>query len=261
MASSFNLVVAELATQWRRAGLACLMLVVLIVPSYGQTASVSATDGIDATVTAPIASAATGGELFLAFRMEDWGAAHFHDEAKAKKHIEVLKQLGCEVKTVDHDGHLDVQCRTTFWKSLALKDQAQVDQWQKWFDAFGFDTIHGRPVGTARKAVEMELADKPAEPQQTKPAEQQQTKKVIETVDYRSSEWRTFHPKEDVEHAQTLALYRALGCEVVQEQHNGHVDIKVRAVDWREVLLPTHEAAHQWQTFLQQAGFETRHSH
>ncbi len=180
-------------------------------------------------------------KLVLAFRMEQWTAAHFNDAAKATQHIEVLKQLGCEVKTVPHDGHTDVQCKTTFWKSLALENIEQVAKWKTWFDAYGFDTIHGYPA-TEKKATA--AGEKPKE-----------------IVQFRQAAWKTIHAHEPQQVAQYLALYRALGCEIEEHEHDGHTDLKVRCSEWREMDLPSHEAAHKWQEFLIKAGFETKHEH
>jgi hypothetical protein len=182
------------------------------------------------------------GQLVIAFRMEEWKAAHFNDAAKAKQHAEVLKQLGCEVKTLPHDGHTDVQCKTTFWKSLALDSAEQVAQWKEWFEAYGFDTIHGYP------ASKNKLVTAPGE-------------KPREIVKFKLVAWKTLHAHQPQQLSQYLSLYRALGCEIEELEHDGHTDLKVRCPEWREMELPTHDAAHKWQEFLIKAGFETQHEH
>ena len=177
----------------------------------------------------------------LAFRMESWKAAHFEDTAKASQHAEVLKQLGCEVKTLQHNGHTDVECRTVLWQSLALDTQEQINQWQAWLTTAGFETLHGYRPG---------------------PTKQVSTGgPVKEIVAYRLTDWKAQHAHQPQQLSQYLALYRALGCETQQVEHAGHTDVRVRCSEWMEVELPTHEAAHKWQAFLRTAGFETSHQH
>lgn len=220
-----------------------LLLFALITQGYPSTQNrLFAQSASTAIVGSSADASELAGKLMIAFRMEDWKAAHFNDESKAKQHVEVLKQLGCEVKTLPHDGHTDVQGKTTFWKSLALDSSEQVAQWKAWFEAYGFDTIHGYPA-TAEKLV-------------TAPGA-----KPREIVKFRLAAWKTLHAHQPQQLTQYLALYRALGCELEELEHDGHTDLKVRCPEWREMELPTHDAAHKWQQFLIKAGFETQHEH
>ncbi len=186
--------------------------------------------------------AAKAEQRLVAFRIGDWHVSHFEQASAAAQHAGVLKQLGCEVKTAEHNGHTDVQCRTVYWKSLALDTDEQVQQWQSWLRAAGFDTIYGQPVEPS--AVSAESSDAP-----------------LEIVQFRRVEWAALHAHQPRQMSEYLALYRALGCETKQVKHGEHTDLQVRCATWRQVELPSHEAAHQWQKFLESAGFETAHEH
>ncbi|MCA9132672.1 MAG: hypothetical protein KDA45_05945 [Planctomycetales bacterium] len=180
-------------------------------------------------------------KLILGFRMQNWNAQHMHDPTKAQEHVDLLRKLGCEVKTSQHNGHIDVESRTVFWKSMALESPAQLEQWRSWLQQSGFETLYGHSA--------TEQASPPA------------AGAVLEVVKYRLPEWRAQHIHQPQEVGQLTTLYRALGCELENRQHDGHTDLRIRCPQWMQIELPTHEAAHLWQAFLQQAGFETSHTH
>ena len=191
---------------------------------------------------AQLASSATAkSKVYVAFRSRDWTTKHLHDAEQAKTHEATLKQLGCEVKTASHNGHIDVSCRTVYWKSLALDTHEQAHHWVTWLQQSGFETIHGHRIGTS-------VAGANATAQR-------------EVVQFRLSDWQTQHVHESLELGQLMALYRGLGCDVQSHSHNGHSDVRVRCPEWMEIELPSHEAAHSWQKFLGEQGFETKHEH
>ncbi len=195
------------------------------------------------------ASSQSGSKVYVAFRMENWQAKHIHDAAAAKKHADTLKMLGCEVKTNDHNGHTDVQCRTVFWKSLALDSRDQADQWVKWLKQSGFDTIFGQRVANQPASSQPASGQTPAgQPHR-------------EIVKYRLVDWHSQHIHDATELNQLLALYRGLGCTVEVSKHGNHSDVRARCPEWMEIELPSHDAAHKWQDFLKKGGFETRHEH
>lgn len=183
---------------------------------------------------------ADGKKVYVAFRMEDWNAKHIHDAAQLKSYTDTLKTLGVEVKTSQHSGHTDVQCRTIFWKSMVLDTADQADKWITWLQQSGFDTIRGLKAGS------------------TPASTSNQTREIVQ---YRQVDWRSQHIHDSNELNQLLALYRALGCEIEQSSHNGHTDVKSRCPEWMEIELPNHDAAHKWQDFLNKGGFETKHEH
>lgn len=190
---------------------------------------------------AQAAASEDAGKLYVAFRMEAWTTKHLHDAAQVKTYVETLKNLGCEVRTNQHDGHTDVTCRTVFWKSLALDSSEQAERWIAWFRESGFETIHGHAVGQT-----------PSSDSDGKPRE---------LVQFRLAEWRSKHTHKAAELSQFTALCRGLGCEVETVSHGNHTDVKFRCPEWREVELPSHVAATSWQKFLGELGFEAKHEH
>lgn len=182
-------------------------------------------------------------KIYVAFRMRDWQSKHIHDADVAKKHADTLKQLGCEVKTGNHGNHMDVTCRTVYWKSLALDNHDQAHQWVDWLKQSGFETIHGHKVGTHKHEPQADGGH------------------ALEIVQYRLADWKSYHVHGSDELSQLLALLRALGCEVETHSHDGHNDVKSRCGEWMEIEVVSHEAAHSWQKFLGDKGFETKHEH
>ena len=82
-----------------------------------------------------------------------------------------------------------------------------------------------------------------------------------ELVEYRLKNWKTVE-FEDSDLAKThVETIQKLGCEVKQEDHNGHMDVSYRCLEWKQIALKTHADAHNWEKWLKASGFETRHSH
>lgn len=82
-----------------------------------------------------------------------------------------------------------------------------------------------------------------------------------EIVRFQCKEWKAKHI-HDTKKADTIAAtLKNIGCEVVKEQHNGHLDVKYRCVEWKELKLDTHEEAHKWEKWLKEYGFKTEHKH
>ncbi|MFK7735786.1 MAG: hypothetical protein AB8B50_07155 [Pirellulaceae bacterium] len=181
----------------------------------------------------------TKAKVYVAFRMQNWTSKHINQAEAAKKHADTLTQLGCEVKVASHNGHTDVTCRTTYWKSLALDGHDQAHQWVTWLQQSGFETIHGHPQGEHKT----------------------DGKQHAEMVQYRLADWKSRHIHDNNELAQLLALYRGLGCEVTTSGHDGHTDVKARCPEWMEIQIKSHDAANAWQKFLRDMGFEAKHEH
>jgi len=76
------------------------------------------------------------------YRLVNWKSMHFHDAAKADLHFKTVKDLGCEAKQMDHDGHTDVMFRCTNWRRITLRSDQGAHQWQNWLKACGFETKH-----------------------------------------------------------------------------------------------------------------------
>ena len=205
-------------------------LLVLVCP-----ASVHAQQVVDS-------SAAASKKVYVAFRMENWTSKHIHDAKQATEHAELLKKMGCEVKTAQHNGHTDVTARTVFWKVLELGSQDKVHGWVTWFQKSGFETIHAYKAGTIKE-------------KKTEDGKQR------EVVQYRLNDWKSQHTHEAEKTSQLIALMRGMGCEVESASHNGHTDVKMRCLEWMEIELDSHDAAHSWQAFLKEMGFEVKHEH
>lgn len=93
------------------------------------------------------------------------------------------------------------------------------------------------------------------------PLEAQLSAASKEVVRYRLVDWRVVHTGK-VEEAKKLAgTLTKLKCEVKQANHGNHIDIRYRCKDWKQLQLPTHASAHQWETWLKKYGFETVHEH
>jgi hypothetical protein len=194
-------------------------------------------------VTASIEEASKNPKQLIAFQMSNWKTKHFNDAAEAAKHAKILAEtLKCEVKSAKHNGHTDVTCRTTVWKSVSCDTEEQATQWRTWLDAAGFETIYGR------KAVEEKTAPVAGTP-------------AKEIVKYRSTEWKSLHLNDPIQPSQYVAIYSGLGCETTLEDHGNHKDLRIRCPEWMEIELPSHASAHKWQEFLNKAGFETAHEH
>jgi hypothetical protein len=82
-----------------------------------------------------------------------------------------------------------------------------------------------------------------------------------EIVNFRLVQWRSAH-YDDAKLAQAnLTTFKKIGCEVEQNQHGGHVDVRYRCPTWRSIAAKSHVEAHQWEKWLKASGFETSHKH
>ena len=170
-----------------------------------------------------------GGEV-LAFTLSKWHTMHFEDAAKAKKHAEMVTQLGCEVRQEAHSGHSDLTYRCTQWKSMKVASHELVEQWLGWLKGSGFDVSHGH-----------------VDPAYAKGAE---------TVAFRLVNWKSIHGNGSEQEKQFVQSLQRLGCEVVTEDHGGHSDIRFRSPVWRDVHVADHAAAEQLGAWLKGSGFE-----
>jgi hypothetical protein len=82
-----------------------------------------------------------------------------------------------------------------------------------------------------------------------------------EMVRYQLKDWKRKHI-HDAKKAETIAeTLTKLGCELTKDAHNGHIDVKYRCPEWRELKLDTHDEAHKWEKWLKEYGFTTEHKH
>jgi hypothetical protein len=78
----------------------------------------------------------------VAYRLTAWKTIHFDDAKKAETHAQTVKKLGCEVKTGDHGGHVDVSYRCAEWREISLDTHSKAHSWEKWLKSSGFETRH-----------------------------------------------------------------------------------------------------------------------
>lgn len=76
------------------------------------------------------------------YRLTDWKRMHLHDPAKVSEVTNMLKMVGCETETADHNGHVDIRFRCPEWKTIALHNHAASHHWQEWLNKNGFETKH-----------------------------------------------------------------------------------------------------------------------
>lgn len=168
----------------------------------------------------------------ISFRTVKAVAGHFNTEKEAADTEKTLKQLGCETKRSQHDGHIDLSYECKFWKTMNLKDQAESEKWNKWLASKGFVVIDNTPAKTHK-----------------------------ETVKYQVKDWRTLHFNDSTVAKAHVEMFKMLGCEVKADKHNGHEDVQFRCTSWQEIGVPNHPIAHAWMGELKKLGFATMHEH
>jgi hypothetical protein len=89
-----------------------------------------------------LAPALAGGAEIVRFRLAEWQAQHFHDQAQAKTFVDTVGRLGCEAKTGAHGDHIDVTYRCVEWRSLQAATHESAHAWENWLKQAGFETQH-----------------------------------------------------------------------------------------------------------------------
>ncbi len=168
----------------------------------------------------------------ISFRTIKPMSAHFTSEQDLEATEKTLKQLGCETKRAQHDGHIDLTYESKFWRSLSLKEQTEVAKWNRWLTSKGFAVVHNTPH-----------KDHP------------------ETVQYRLPDWKTMHFHQPLAAKAHLEMFKMLGCEVKTTKHGDHEDLRVRCPAWQVIGVPNHAEAHAWMGVLKKLGFATLHEH
>ena len=168
----------------------------------------------------------------LSFRTVKPLSLHLDSQQQVAAVEKTLKQLGCATKTHSHDGHIDLAYECRYWRSLTLKDQSEVEKWDKWLNSKGFAVVRNTP-----------------------------TKDHKETVKYQLADWQTRHFNDADMAKRHVEMFKMLGCEVKQSKHDGHEDVRYRCAAWREIGLPDHKEAHGWIQVLKTLGFATLHEH
>ena len=81
-----------------------------------------------------------------------------------------------------------------------------------------------------------------------------------EVVEYRLEAWKTTHA-EGPKAEKLVGTLKKLRCEVKVGAHGGHTDVRYRCEKWQSLALKDHKTAHQWEAWLKNYGFETKHTH
>ncbi len=76
------------------------------------------------------------------YQLSEWKAKHIHNEKSAETITKTLTKLGCEIKKVQHNGHIDIRYRCPKWKELKLDTHENAHKWEKWLKEFQFKTVH-----------------------------------------------------------------------------------------------------------------------
>ena len=84
---------------------------------------------------------------------------------------------------------------------------------------------------------------------------------ATETIAFRLPAGHTMHFNEPSLAEQHLAAVRKLGCEANKDQHEGHIDVSYRTVNWKSLDLTSPALTQQWEAWLKGAGFETLRGH
>ena len=169
----------------------------------------------------------------VGFRATEWKTIHSHSEEHAQQTIATLKKLGCEVKTENHGDHMDIQFQCSQWKSMKLKTDSLVNQWSAWCDTQGMETVVVNPPANTKRP----------------------------TVQFRMPKARTVHLHDMDKAKQIITTLTLVGCKVETAPHDGHLDTTFSCPEWTTIELVSEDSAHAWQKWLNESGFETKHTH
>jgi hypothetical protein len=81
------------------------------------------------------------------------------------------------------------------------------------------------------------------------------------SIAYRLTSGKTMHFDDSKKASEHLTAVKKLGCEVSQEDHEGHGDVVYSCPKWKALTVADDKLAHQWEEWLKGAGFETLHGH
>ena len=169
----------------------------------------------------------------VGFRLTIWKTIHSVNQNSAQDSIDTLKKIGCEVNSNNHGNHIDVQFRCEQWKTMEVPSDQLAAQWSSWLIEKGMETV---------------IVDPPAASQ--KP-----------TVKYRLVAPKSVHLHDPQQAKEIVDTLKMIGVEVSEHSHGDHIDANYHCPEWNTIELATDQNAHSWQTWLNNAGFETRHTH
>ncbi len=85
----------------------------------------------------------------------------------------------------------------------------------------------------------------------------QQVSQGTKKISFRQPEWKTLHLQDMTQVETASATLKQIGCEVMQSQHDDHVDLKFRCVAWKTMTLETDQQVGQWSKWLVDNGLNT----
>ena len=77
------------------------------------------------------------------------------------------------------------------------------------------------------------------------------------TIGFRQPNWQKKHIHNVAEADKLIASLKKIGCEVIKNDHNGHLDISFRCEAWKTITVQNEAFQKQWSTWLGQNGLET----
>ncbi|QDV55382.1 hypothetical protein [Rosistilla oblonga] len=82
-----------------------------------------------------------------------------------------------------------------------------------------------------------------------------------ESIAFCMPEWKEMHFDDGAKAQLHLAAVQKLGCEAKIDNHGSHIDVVYRSPKWKSLEVADDKLAHQWESWLKKAGFETLHGH
>lgn len=78
----------------------------------------------------------------LTYSLSRWQTLHARNRGEEDQLVAILKGLGCDVRTDEHEGHSDIVFRCSRQMHLELPSHRVVTGWEKWLQQKGFRTEH-----------------------------------------------------------------------------------------------------------------------
>lgn len=167
----------------------------------------------------------------IGFRSLNWKTIHAHQPVQ--EDIDTLKKLGCEVTAHAHGDHQDIRYRCVQWQTIEVPTDSLKISWAQWL---------------LKKDMEIVVVDPPANTPNP-------------TVQYRLTEPKTLHLHDADKADQIVGTLQMIGVEVATHSHGDHLDARFHCPQWKTIELANEAQAHSWEKWLQEAGFETHHTH
>jgi predicted metalloenzyme YecM len=82
-------------------------------------------------------------------------------------------------------------------------------------------------------------------------------KETDKRIGFRVLNWQTRHIHDTAEAEKLIASLKKIGCEVTQNVHNGHLDVRYRCASWKSITVESDEFQQQWAGWLSRHGLET----